>query len=177
MFHRHAQGTDPTQRSEQYATRSGTSSCRFGAKRRYIFDVVKKVGTVHDQAAQRRERPEFVHPRVLVCTRFSNLGPNSTVTSRPSKFSLCRRNIENLGPKFECDRRVIRTRPDAFPYEAAHPEAMPHSQTMRRPPQRAGFGRAMTPTRAERRLTRPSPSAVERTPFASIWYMTATYVV
>ena len=40
----------------------------------------KKVGTVHDWAAQRRKRPEFVHPCVLVCTRSSNLGRNSTVT-------------------------------------------------------------------------------------------------
>ena len=68
---------------------------------------------MHDWAAQRRERPEFVHPRVLVCTRSSHLGRNSTVTGRSPRMDLYRRNMSTFGAE-------IRMWPTSDPYMTRH---------------------------------------------------------
>lgn len=93
------------------------------------------------------------------------------LTVGPSRWTCTGGTCPHLAPKSGCGQRATRTHD---PARFGTNQAIPHRQTVRWSPQRAVFGVAMTPTRAERRLARRSPSAVQRTPFATTWYMTAT---
>ena len=85
--------------------------------------------------------------------------------------------LKILAPKSECDQQAIHTRPDAFRYEPALPEPIPHSQSARRPPQGAVFRLAIVvPTRVGRCLAHGLllPSCAL---FAATWYMSAMCLV